>query len=148
MRPICNEAITTVTYTQETCSEIPSIKSIINLHQLSSSTPVFQKYSQLTSSVWVSCAELTGLLTVHVYCPLSPLSTGLMDSVLFSSLKVVLSLGDRGRPPFVHALVMMVPWPSQVKVTELLPAMRVPPELMMGEEDAFAVRESFRQSMF
>ena len=84
----------------------------------------------------------------HIYSPPSSFSTGLMDSVLFSSLKVVLLLGESGWPPFVHARVMMVPCASQVKVTELLPAMRVPPELSMVGVDTFAVRESFRQSMF
>ena len=75
----------------------------------------------------------------HIYSPLSSFSTGLMDSVLFSSKKVILLLGDRGLPSFLHSLVMMEPCASQVKLTELSPAIRMPPVIARVALDIFSV---------
>ena len=45
----------------------------------------------------------------------------------------------RGLPSFLHSLVMMVPCASQVKLTELSPAIRMPPVIVMAAPEILSV---------
>lgn len=73
---------------------------------------------------------LTGLVSLHRYCPLSVLSTGLIWTVLLSSEKETRSEEVRGCPSFIHSLVLMSPVASQLRLEELLvSSIRVAEEL-------------------
>lgn len=97
------------------------------------------RYSQFTTSLEVTLTELTGLVSSHKYPPPSVIITRLILTMLLFPEKMILSLGVRGSPSFIHSMFRMEPDASQVKVTELFSMIGESGEILIAGSDIFSV---------